>query len=397
MKVLLLSRWLPYPPDNGSRIRVFNVLKQLAQAHEVALVSFTDRAHLDRSPEALAALSGYCSDVWTVPHRDYRPCSPRALAGIFALQPRSLIDTHSGAMRATALRAANRLGSNVVVASELAMAPYALALRGLPRLLDDLELSAFSDTLRPNQRLPGRLRRRLTWLKLSAFLRRILPEFAACTVVSESERCNVQRAAPRYSRVRVIPNAVEGVQYAGSYGQPQPNSLVFAGSLTYQANYDAVRYCLESIYPEVARAVPDVQLRVTGSTDRVQLGQLPRHRGVIFTGHLSDIRSTVANSWASIVPLRAGGGTRLKILESMSLGTPVVSTPKGAEGLDVADGENILLAETPRQFAQRVVELLGSAELRTNLAAAGKQLVASRYDWSVVGRDLRGLVEEVRD
>jgi polysaccharide biosynthesis protein PslH len=120
---------------------------------------------------------------------------------------------------------------------------------------------------------------------------------------------------------------------------------------------------------------------------------LPRSDGLTYTGYVDDIRPEIAESWASVVPLRRGGGTRVKILESMALGTPVVSTPKGAEGLDVVPGQHILLAEHPDEFARHVVDLCQSPGLRRRLAENGSQLVSSRYDWNSVGEQILAVVE----
>src|SRR5262249_25499669 len=146
---------------------------------------------------------------------------------------------------------------------------------------------------------------------------------------------------------------------------------VFAGALTYDANLDAAAYFLAEIFPRVRRAIPDVKLKITGRHEGVDLSGLARGEGVELTGYVPDIRQVVAESWASVVPLRRGGGTRLKILESMAIGTPIVSTSKGAEGLDVLDRENIMLADEPRDFAARIVELLKSPAARTHLTAGG--------------------------
>jgi glycosyltransferase involved in cell wall biosynthesis len=205
----------------------------------------------------------------------------------------------------------------------------------------------------------------------------------------------LRRVAPTYNTVEVIPNAVDLPRYNGEFGAPRPNSLVFCGALTYRANYDAVQFYLTDIDPLIAASVPERELQVTGSTAGVSLAALPPRAGVSFTGYVDDIRPVVAQSWASIVPLRQGGGTRLKILESLALGTPVVSTSKGAEGLDVNDGENILLADEPREFAAKLTHLLQSPGLRHKLAAAGRDLVASRYDWRVTGARLCALVDEL--
>ena len=394
MKILFLSRWFPYPPDNGSKLRIFNILKQLSRGHEVALFTFGSAADVANN-SALLALREYCSHVRILPYRDFRPTSLRALLGLFSRRPRYLVDTHSQHMVSAVADEVRRRRRDVVVASELAMAPYALHLPGVAALLEDLELSVFRDAVRQPSMLPHRVRPALTWLKLCAYLRSVLPRFAACTVVSEQERANLRAVCPAYTSVEVIPNAVDLSGLGGSFGPPCPNTLVFTGALTYSANYDAVSYLLREVWPLIARAVPDVTLRVTGSTEGVDLASLPQHPGVHFTGYVGDVRPVVAQSWASIVPLRLGAGTRVKVLESMALGTPVVSTTKGAEGLEVRDGENILIADSPTEFAKRVVDLLRSPELRARLATAGRRLVESKHNWEVVGQELRALVERV--
>ncbi len=393
MRILFLSRWFPYPPDNGSKIRIFNILKQLSRRHDVDLVTFyegTDRAN----EGSIGALSEVCSDVRAVPYRPYRPTSAKAVVGLLSKQPRHLVDTHSPALKATIEEELTRKQYDLVIASQLAMAPYAVAIHGVPTILEELELSVFADAAATGS-MAKRARCQLTWLKLVTYLRTLLPRFAACTVVSESEKRKVERAVPGYADVRVIPNAVDLSRYDGDFGAPRPNTLVFCGALTYSANLDALRFFLRDVYPRILSEVPNVVLRVTGRTQGVDLSSLPNHPGVQYTGYVQDVRPVVAQSWVSVVPIRIGGGTRLKILESMALGTPVVSTSKGAEGLDVADGQNILIADQPEEFAARVVSIVRSVELRRKLAANGRLLVELRYDWEAVGRELIELVEQI--
>jgi polysaccharide biosynthesis protein PslH len=171
------------------------------------------------------------------------------------------------------------------------------------------------------------------------------------------------------------------------------DTIVHAGALSYSANLDAMGYFLADIFPGVRAAADRVLLRVTGTAPPAALAALPRSPGVEFTGYLADVRPTIAQSWASVVPLRRGGGTRLKILESMALGTPVVATPKGAEGLDVADGQELLIGADPGAFARAVIALLQSPDLRARLARAGRRRVETTYNWREVGRDLCPLVE----
>ncbi len=395
MRILFLSRWFPYPPDNGSKIRIFNILRQLSAHHEISLLAFSDDAE-PATDERVSALRAYCTDVQVVPYRSFQPSSARARLALLSPRPRSLVDTHSAEMQAAARRECARARCDLIVASQLDMVPYVADLPDVPAVLEELEISRFRDAIQPEKPLWSRTRSLLTWLKLAAYLRRSLPRFAACTVVSEAERDIVRSIVPGYAQVHVVPNALDLDRYRGEFGSPQPKTLVFAGSLTFDANHDAVHYFLDEIYPSIVRAVPDVAFRVTGRTGNADLRTRPDYRGVEFTGYVSDVRPIIAQSWASVVPLRLGGGTRLKILESMALGTPVISTTKGAEGLDVTDGESVLIADRPDAFARRVVELLTSPELRRRLGTAGRHLVETRYDWRIVGESLRTLAERVQ-
>jgi glycosyltransferase involved in cell wall biosynthesis len=392
VRLLFLSRWLPDPPDNGSRLRVFNLLGQLAQQHEITLLAFAEPGQLGGSGPS-AALRERCQRVRVFPLPRYRPSDPRALLGFLAPRPRSLVATHSPAL-ARAVR--DELGAHsydLIVISQLDMLPY-LPDGGPPALLEELQVASYCDAVAGASSRSARARASLTCWKLAAYLRRSLPRLAACTVVSEDERRLVRRLAPGYSRVVVLPNAVDLSSYGQNYGAPEPDSLIYAGALTFDANYDAVAAFLRDVYPLISEQVPALRFRVTGSLEGVNLAGLPDGHGLVLTGWLPDVRPLVARSWATVVPLRKGGGTRLKILESMALGTPVVATAKGAEGLAAVDGQHLLLADQPVAFAERVVSLLHSPELRGRLAAAGRRLVAERYDWAVVGRTLRGLVEQ---
>jgi glycosyltransferase involved in cell wall biosynthesis len=193
----------------------------------------------------------------------------------------------------------------------------------------------------------------------------------------------------------VVPNGVDLDRYKGDFSAPEPGTLVFPGALTYSANFDAMAFFLHQIFPLVKARQPEVVLRITGRTNGVPLHGLPLNESVILTGYLDDMRPTVAQSWACVVPLRVGGGTRLKILEAMALGTPVVSTSKGAEGLEVTPGEDILIANEPTEFADTVLRLLDDPARRAKLAANGQRLVRERYGWDQIGKKLDQLLHQV--
>jgi sugar transferase (PEP-CTERM/EpsH1 system associated) len=392
MQVLFLSRWRPFPPDNGSKLRIFNLLRQLSQQHELRLIAFDD--DMQDTP-TVGPLRDICASVQFVPYRTFRPYSGRALAGGLALSPRFLVDTYSPQLSRLVAETVTDHRPDVIVASQLDMAPYALQTDGIPLVLEELEVSTHLDAYKRGT-LRQRARSALTWYKLAAYLRRALPRFAACTVVSDLEAANVHQASPAYDRVEVVPNAIDLDQYRGDFGATEPETLVFSGALTYRPNLDAALFFLDAIYPEIRTRVPGVRLRITGR----QPDSLPRflldEPGVELTGYLPDIRPTIARSCVSVVPLRSGGGTRLKILEAMALGTPVVSTKKGAEGLDATPGLHLLVADEPAAFADAVVQLLQSPIQRRQLADQAHQLVRSRYEWNAIGARFQGVVQEAR-
>ena len=192
----------------------------------------------------------------------------------------------------------------------------------------------------------------------------------------------------------VIPNGINIEYYQGDYGKPVTDTLIYSGALSYGANFDAMDYFLRQIWPLVLAKRPQAQLSITGKLDGVPLQDLPQASNVTFTGYLPDIRPAIAQSWINIVPLRIGGGTRLKILESLALKTPVVSTSKGAEGLELRAGQDLLIADEPNAFAAEIIRLLENPSLRRQLAEQGRQSVL-RYDWDQIGCLLNDYIQKI--
>jgi glycosyltransferase involved in cell wall biosynthesis len=170
------------------------------------------------------------------------------------------------------------------------------------------------------------------------------------------------------------------------------NTLIFTGSFKYHTNYDAMLWFVQDIFPLILNQLPDTQLIITGD----HAGKsLPSEKNIKLTGYVDDIKSLIASCAVSIAPLLDGGGTRLKILEAMALGTPVVSTSKGAEGLDIANSEDILLADDPADFADWVIRLLRDEQLHDKLAKNAKTKAQKSYDWAEMYSTYDKLVKSV--
>jgi len=390
LRILFLSAWFPYPPDNGSRIRIFNLLRALSRRHTVTLLSFLNH---ERGREWLGVLQDFCRQVEVIPGREFRPWSFRALGGIFSPWPRFLLDVYSQKMRNLLEQALAEYPCDVVIGSELKMLPYLNGLPGIPTILEDLEVSLALDPLYGRQSKLRSLWAELSRRKFLRFMRQQLEhELSGCTVSSDLERTKVLRIVPNLEQLAVVPNAVTFERYQGDFGVPLPDTVTFAGALSYFANFDAMKFFLTDVWPIVRARRSGARLFITGRTEGVSLEHLPLDESVTLTGYLADIRPQIARSQVCIAPLRQGGGTRLKILEALALGTPVVATSKGAEGLAVTPGDDILLADEPAEFANAVIRLLDDKTLRAKLATNGRQLVEKRYSWEESAQALERLL-----
>ena len=393
MNILFLSTWYPHPPDNGSKLRVYHLLRALGQAHEVSLLSF---AFATARPEEAAPLRQWCQQVEIV------EIDPFAINGAGAL--RTFLSPSPIAARPVPVMsqaAAHRLQEQsfdaVIVSTEM-MAAYALqAPPGAARILEEHN----SLTRWMQERYVGqtsadqRLRCWASWQKTRLYEARLFRQFDLVTMVSAQDQAVCLSDLPGYhGHVEVVPNGVDCAHNQPGLVKARPNRLVYNGSLTYSANYDAMQWFLAEVYPCIRAQIPDVSLTITGSTQGVDPAGLALDDSVCLTGYVEDVRIPVAEATVAIAPIRQGGGTRLKILEAMALGTPVVATAKGAEGLDVVDGEHLLLADDPERFTSQTIRLLRDVDLRHRLAANARRLAEQRYDWQQIGQKFVALVEE---
>jgi glycosyltransferase involved in cell wall biosynthesis len=386
MNVLVISAWCPYPPSNGAKQRAYFLLQQLARRHSVTLLTF---AHPDEHAEPQAAeLSRLCRDVRVVRESPVYDRRDR-LRGWISAMPRSLASSISAAMQHEVDRALP--GQDVALGLTQWSAPYLLGRLGPPRVLDEIELTTIADEKGTGV---ARLRHKLTWLKQKWFVSRVASDFACITVVSQQERAIAVDAGCDPGRVAIVPNGVARDWLETPRPRVESRRLVYAGSVTFPPNLDAVRFYVTQVLPKVREALPGATLFVTGSTGDAPIADLIGRPGVVFTGHVSDVRSEVAKSGVCVVPLRIGGGTRLKILEALALGVPVVSTVKGAEGLELAEGRELLIADSAKALAEATVRVLADEGLAARLSAAGRRIVEERYTWEVAGDALNRALEE---
>jgi glycosyltransferase involved in cell wall biosynthesis len=259
-----------------------------------------------------------------------------------------------------------------------------------PALFEEVEIGLFYDSYKNAESFIRRSRNRLTWMKHRRYLENLLRSYQACTVVSDREKQLLLNLDPNNTIIEIIPNCININGYQEIRQIPLSDTLIFTGSFSYYPNYQAIVWFLEKVFPQIQAYCPSIKLMITGNHGG---RPIPPTSNVTLTGYVEDVRPLIARSSVSVVPIISGGGTRLKILEAMALHTPVVTTHKGAEGLDVKHGLNILIADTPDEFAGNIIKLLNDPDLQQKLSNNAYQLVQEKYEWSIVMPKFINLVE----
>ena len=392
MRLLFLTETLPYPLDSGGRIKTYYTLQSLESAHEVHCHAFIrDEKQRRHAP----GLERVCASVTLHlrPRRWAREAS--ALGRSFATGVPLTVARHfDRGVLGSLQRACREQRFDAAYYDHLSMLEYARRLP-LPVIHDahnvEFELvRRYASTLGVS---PARLVAGREWRLLKAYERR---RYAACKLVfavSEHDARVIRALAGPPIDVRVIPISVDAQGRAALGPRPAEPALLYIGGLHWPPNADAVRYFIEAIWPLILRDTPGATLTVVGRDDAAIGSALRRTPGVHVTGYVDDVAPCFERARALVVPLRSGGGMRVKILETLARGLPVISTSIGYEGIDAIPGVHLLAADTPADFAAAVRRAFQDDELVARLALAGRELVLSRYDTAVVGAELRRALE----
>jgi len=396
MRILFLSPRQSVPARSGARLREFHFLKALGQSAEITYLYFAD-------PESQAPTLQdlpFCREAIGIPKPPAYGFA-KTLRGIFGRWPLPILNYSSAAMSAAVARVMENRSFDIIHLDSIHMTRYvkAVARPGSPRAIYNWHNIESEAMRRYSATTSSASRRYYAWHtagKMARVEKQILGSAFGHVVCSERERNQLLATAPD-ARVTVVENGVDTGYFAGAGVATSPGvrRIVFVGAMDYFPNSDAAVFFATRIWPEVRRKLSGIELAIVGANPVpavVALGALP---GVRVTGMVPDVRPWYAGALAAVVPLRNGGGTRLKILEAMAAGVPVLSTALGAEGLEVVDERNALLvnADDATGWASRLVSLAHSPDRCDELAREGLQLVRKRYDWAMLGAKLRTTYE----
>jgi len=395
LRLLILTAKPPFPPVDGGRIAVYEPLRRLAaRGHRITLLTFRSPGQDETS---LAQLAPLCR-VASVPH-DTRTRPLGLIGNLFSPLPYNVAKYHSPRMVQKLKEVLASEPFDVAHLEQVHMAGYRAITQGqwgIPTVLRQENIE--SHLAERYWRTQTGLRRAYARL-LAARLRRY--ESAACAAVDRCLAITAEDAArlrdlsPR-ARVVVIPAGVDVEAFRPSPQSEQPDTVVFVGSMDWPPNADAALWFYQEVLPAIRRAVPAVQFYVVGKDPPPAVRRLAEDGAVHVTGFVEDVRDYLAQAAVFVVPLRVGGGMRLKLLQALAMAKPAVSTTIGAEGIAVAHGQNILLADSAAAFAQSVVELLRDRGLRARLGENGRRLVETHYSWEAATDLLEAAYQEVR-
>jgi len=385
MRILFLTQLLPYPPDSGPKIRMYYMLRYLAERHEVTLVALVRGTEHE---EDIEHLRGLCEAVHTV----HLPRS--ALRNGYFLA-RSLLSDRPFTIVRDRVPAEDRLLNRLLStghydafhADQLYTAQYGLSrpsLNGIKTVVDKHNAYfAMVQRLADVERNP--LKR---WLLdrearlLADYEARVCRSYDHVLTVTEHDREVLGKLSGQPEKMRALPICVDTETLQPVERLHDTHELTMVGSMFYPPNVDGVCWFIREVYPHVRAEYPEVRLNVIGARPAPVVRQLAAgNPSIRVTGYVDDLTPYLQQTTAMIVPLRSGSGMRVKIVDALARGVPVVSTTVGAEGLDVIPGQHLLVADEPADFAGAALRLLREPDLGARLTRAGRRLAETQYDW----------------
>jgi polysaccharide biosynthesis protein PslH len=394
LRVLHFAPRICWPLDTGAKLRNYHLARILAERELITLLAFAEG-------ERLHDELGFYRQVFSI-HRDGHNSFPKVMRGAIGRTPLPLLNYTTRKMNQELKSIFSSQVFDIVQVESIHLMPYLATIRSARKrplaVLDwhNIESELMTQYAERESSAFRRAYANRTAKLIGEFERRALREFDAHLVVSERD-AEVLRGINPDARIFVIENGVDCAHYsdAGTDQASAKNRIVFVGSMDYHANIDAAVNFAHDVWPRVRDRKPELVFSIVGRDPAPEVRALESANGVEVTGTVEDVRRYYQEAIAAIVPLRVGGGSRLKILEAMAAGVPVVSTTLGAEGLGIHPGEDIMVADSSQELAESIIKVAEDDDLKQRIAKAGRALVVDRYDWSRLGARLLQVHEEL--
>jgi len=395
MNILFLSTENPYPPDHGHYIRTYNILKYIAKDYNVYFLGFIKNKNDFGKVEPIRKMCK-TADVFILPDDVSKLRFYTSLfLNLFSLFPYIAQKYYQKTMvnEIRAIIKHNKI--DIVHFDMLHLARYRKMLRNIPAVLTEhnVESRRILSLLKNSRNIIFKSFMYLQYMKLKKFESRVCPNFDFCAVVSDDDMRMLQSISPS-ARFVVVPNGVDTSYFAPDGRNPLPNSLIWVGGMDSLYNREAVDFFLIKIFPLIQREIPVVKIIVVGKFPTKKLLHLARtNKNIEVIGYVNDVRPFINSAVVYIAPIKSGGGTKLKVLNAMSMGKAVVTTSVGVEGIEAVNNENILIADNPETFAKKVTELLKNPKRAEDIGRKARKLIVEKYDWEIIGKRMNRLYE----
>lgn len=377
MNILVLAPFLPYPLDQGGKIRIFNIIKNLSSSHAITLAALVD----DTRKMDLGPLKELCDEVIVVERR--ARLWPDRIAFFSGRLPYNVIRYHSTTFERALQELLQRKRFDLVQVEFSMMWQYARLFKDTAVVLDahNIEYRNVQQIGNARSSVLWRMMYRLEVQRLRNVEERAFVECSLCFAVSEKERDAIVGICGNGAKVVAAVNGVDPDRFVFRLREKPQKKILFLGGMDYLPNLDAATYFLTEVLPLVRREEPDAKVLVVGR-ELGRLGELVQLPGVEVHESVPEVLPWFYEADVLAVPLRQGAGTRIKVLEAMAAGLPVVATSKGCEGITVQSGSELLIADSPEAFANDLLEILNKPELGRTLAENARELVLRKYTWN---------------
>ncbi len=387
MKILFVAPKVPWPATDGARIAIYELIRHLtARGHRAALLGFGN-------PEAADELRARAGLIWAkaIAH-DTSTNYLKALLALLSPMPYTVSKYRSGAMASAIREAFNEERFDLVQLEGTHMAHYLGLVQGLGGRvvlrLHNVE-SMLAERYAKTAVFPLNLYVQEQARRMRAFEIRACKQADLCLAITQEDAERVLQLAPDAS-IAVSPAGVDLERFHPQLMSEEPGTVVFVGALDWPPNADAIRWFRAKVWSRIVQEEPTARWIVVGKSPPADILHWPEEdRNIQVTGYVDDIRTYLQRAAVVVVPLRSGGGMRLKILEAMATGKVVVSTPMGAEGISARNGEEIVLANADRSFSVEVIRLLRQDAERKRIGKAARAW-AEGYGWGRIAADLEG-------
>ncbi len=399
MNILFISTNYPYPADSGHHLRTFYTLKYLAQDNRIFYVAFKKKHQDLRDRDPIREMCETVDTFVTPDDFSRLRMTLSLMKNVVSNYPYVAIKYYDERVEHRIKEILDKHRIDVVHLDLLPLTRYLNSFKGIPVALTEhnVESARLLTLVQQSQNVFFKTYMYMQYRKLAIFEREEMGKCEICIAVSRNDKEVLNKFNPD-TEIAVIPNGVDVEYFSPKNGMRVPKSVIWVGGMKDFYNRQAVNYFCAEIFDKIKKEVQDLKLTMVGKSPTKRVLELAeQNKNVKCIGYVEDVRPYINEAMVFIAPILSGGGTKLKVLNALAMGKAVVTTSVGAEGIDVTNGENVIIADDPAEFARETVNLLSNPEKTEEIGKKARELVLEKYDWRKIGKRYSALYEELVD